>query len=72
VRNLTAKSCCDAMLSFWQFSGFPTKVTTDNATNFTGELTREFVKCVVVHRYDVRQGTQRPLVLSERLAQLSP
>ena len=46
VRNLTAKSCCDAMLSFWQFTGFPTKVTTDNATNFVGELTREFVKSV--------------------------
>ena len=41
VRNLTAKSCCDAMLSLWQFTGFPTKVT-----NFTGELTREFLKRV--------------------------
>jgi len=35
VRNLTAKNCRDAMLFFWQFTGFPTKVTTDNATNFT-------------------------------------
>jgi len=35
-----------AMLSFWQFTGFPTKVTTDNATSFTGELTREFLKRV--------------------------
>jgi len=26
--------------------GLPTKVTTDNATNFTGELTREFLKRV--------------------------
>ena len=44
LRNLTAKSCCEAMLSLWQFTGFPTKVTTDNATNFTSELTREFLK----------------------------
>ena len=29
--NLTAKSCCEAMLSLWQFTGFPTKVTSDNA-----------------------------------------
>jgi len=34
------------MLSLWNFTGFPTKVTTDNATNFTGELTREFLKRV--------------------------
>ena len=46
VRNLTAKSCCDAMMSLWQFTGFPTKITSDNATNFTSELTREFLKRV--------------------------
>ena len=46
VCNLTAKTCCEAMLSLWQFTGFPTRVTTDNATNFTGELTREFLKGV--------------------------
>jgi len=44
--NLTAKSCCEAMLSLWQFTGMPTKVTTDRATNFTGELTREFLRRV--------------------------
>jgi len=46
LRNLTAKSCCEAMLDLWQFTGFPTKVTTDNATNFTSELTLEFLKRV--------------------------
>jgi len=44
VRNLTAKSCCEAMLSLWQFTGFPTRVTGDNAGNFTAELTREFLR----------------------------
>ena len=46
LRNLTAKSCCEAMLSLWQFTGMPTKVTSDRATNFTGELTQEFLKRV--------------------------
>jgi len=44
LRNLTAKRCCEAMLSLWQFTGFPTKVTSDNAGNFTRELTREFLR----------------------------
>ena len=62
VRNLTAKSCCDAMLSFWQF----TKVTTDNATNFTWELTREFLKRVGCLPIWCTPSIQRPIVLSER------
>jgi len=42
LRSITAKNCCDAMLSFWQHTGFPTKVTMDRATNFFCELTRHF------------------------------
>jgi len=42
--SLTAKNCCDAMLSFWQFTGIPSKISTVRATNFAGELTREFLK----------------------------
>jgi len=34
------------MLSLWQFTGFPTTVTSDNAGNFTAHLTREFLKRV--------------------------
>jgi len=44
LRNVTAKSCCEAMLSLWQFTGLPTKVTSDRASNFTGELTQEFLR----------------------------
>ena len=40
LRSLTAKSCCEAMLSLFQFTGMPSKITTDRASNFTGELTR--------------------------------
>ena len=43
LRSLTAKNCCEAMLSLFQFTGMPNKVTTDRASNFTGELTREFL-----------------------------
>ena len=44
--NLTAKSCCEVMISLWQFTGFPTKVSFDQAQNFKAELTREFLKRV--------------------------
>ena len=46
LRNLTAKSCCEAMISLWQFTGFPTKVSFDQAQNFKAEITREFLKRV--------------------------
>jgi len=46
LRNLTAKSCCEAMISLWQFTGFPTKVSFDQAQNFKAELTHEFLKRV--------------------------
>jgi len=46
LRSITAKSCCEAMLAFWQHTGFPTKVTMDRATNFFGELTRHFLQRV--------------------------
>ena len=46
LRNLTAKSCCEAMLSMWQITGLPTKVTSDRASNFTEELTQEFLRPV--------------------------
>jgi len=44
LRNLTVKSCCEAILSLWQFNGLPTKVTSDRVSNFTGELTQEFLR----------------------------
>jgi len=44
LRSLTAKSCCEAMLPLFQFTGMPSKITTDRASSFTGELTREFLR----------------------------
>jgi len=46
LRSITAKNCCEAMLAFWQHTGFPTKVTMDRATNFFGDLTRHFLQRV--------------------------
>ena len=44
LSNLTAKHCCEDMLSLWQFTDVPSRVGMDNANNFTGELTREFMR----------------------------
>jgi len=32
------------MLSLFRFTGMPSKLTTDRASNFTGELTQEFLR----------------------------
>jgi len=45
LRNLTAKSCCEAMLSLWQFTGLPTKITSDRASNFTGKFAQYRIGC---------------------------
>ena len=42
LKNLTAKSVCDALLSLWQFTGCCSYVSSDLGTNFTSQLTKEF------------------------------
>jgi len=42
--SLTAKNCSEALLSCWQFTCLPTKLTMDNASNFTADITREFLR----------------------------
>ena len=44
LRSLTAKNCSEALLSCWQFTGLPTKLTMHNASNFTADITREFLR----------------------------
>ena len=44
LHSLTAKNCCEALLSCWQFTGLPTKLTMNNASNFTTDITREFLR----------------------------
>lgn len=51
LRNLTAKSICLALLNMFAYTGLSSEVTmlsTDNATYFKAELTREFLKRIGV------------------------
>jgi hypothetical protein len=45
IKNLTARTVCDALLSLWMQTGMPAGLTvsSDNGTNFTAALTREFM-----------------------------
>jgi len=69
LSSLTAKKCCEAILSFWQFTGIPSRVSSDKAANFTCELTREFMRrigCSPI--FFVLRDILRQIALSGRLA----
>jgi len=44
LRDLTAKSTCQALLEFFAWAGVSSVVISDNGTNFTSSLTKEFMK----------------------------
>ena len=44
LHSLSAKSVCDALLQQFAQTGIPHIISSDNATNFKGNLTREFLK----------------------------
>ena len=44
LKSLTAKNVCEAMLQLFMITGIPTTISSDNATNFTSKLNREFLK----------------------------
>ena len=44
LRSLTAKNVCDAILQLWQFTGCGNEVSSDCGSNFTSQLTQEFMK----------------------------
>lgn len=44
LRSLSAKSTCDALLTVFSRTGIPEVVASDCGTNFTAELTKEFLK----------------------------
>lgn len=44
LRSLTAKNFCDAILQLWQFTGCGNEVSSDCGSNFTSQLTQEFMK----------------------------
>jgi len=43
LRSLTAKATCDAFLELFSITGWPEIICTDRGTNFSGQLTREFL-----------------------------
>jgi len=44
LHSLSAKSVCDALLKQFAETGIPERISSDNASNFTSSLTREFLK----------------------------
>jgi len=44
LKTLTARAVCDALLDLFANVGVPSKVTSDNGTNFSRQLTRELLK----------------------------
>jgi len=44
LHSLTSKSVCDALLKQFAETGIPERISSDNASNFTSSLTREFLK----------------------------
>jgi len=42
LKTLHARNICDALLEIWQFTGVSSHLSSDLATNFTSQLTREF------------------------------
>ena len=43
LRTLSAKAVCEAIVQLWQFTGCADVVSSDSGTNFTSQLTREFL-----------------------------
>jgi len=48
VRNITAKSTCDVLMKIFSSTGFPKTICSDQGTNFTAQLTREFMNILGV------------------------
>ncbi|GBN65464.1 Retrovirus-related Pol polyprotein from transposon 297 [Araneus ventricosus] len=46
LRNITAKTTCDILLKIFTATGFPGVICTDQGTNFTALLTKEFLKMI--------------------------
>jgi len=44
LKSLTAKAVCDSLLDLFANVGVASKIICDNATNFSGQLTRELLR----------------------------
>ena len=43
LSNMSAKQVCDALLEVFQFTGIPAQMSSDNGSNFTAQLTQQFM-----------------------------
>ncbi|GBN37248.1 Gypsy retrotransposon integrase-like protein 1 [Araneus ventricosus] len=57
VRNITAKTTCNVLLKIFTATGFPEVICTDQGTNFTDLLTKEFLKMIGAAPREVPHST---------------
>jgi transposase InsO family protein len=71
LRSLTAKSVCDALLELFSFTGVASQcvISSDQGSNFTAQLTREFMKRLGVSPRFNTPGHPQASGLCERLVQ---
>jgi ribosomal protein L21E len=71
LRSLTAKSVCDALLELFSFTGVASQcvISSDQGSNFTAQLTREFMKRLGVSPRFNTPGHPQASGLFERLVQ---
>ena len=55
LKDLTAKSTCQALLEFFSWAGVSSVVISDNGTNFNNSLTKEFMRRMGFHQDSVHQ-----------------
>jgi len=71
LRILTAKSVCDALLQLFSFTGVASQcvISSDQGSNYTAQLTREFLKRLSVSPRFNTPGRPQAAGLCERLVQ---
>ena len=67
LRSLNAKNVCDAIIQLWQFTGCGDIVSSDCGSNFTSQLTREFMKRLGCSPRFTTPGHPKANGLSERM-----
>ena len=55
LHSLTSKSICEALLKQFAITGIPDVISSDNASNFKGKLTQEFLKKISFQHHTTQQ-----------------
>ena len=67
LRSLNAKNVCEAIIQLWQFTGCGDVVSSNCGSNFTSQLTREFMKRLGCSPRFTTPGHPNANGLSERM-----